>query len=128
MAAVKGRNTTPEIKVRQLVHRLGRRFRLHGKDLPGRPDLVFPRLRKVIYVHGCFWHHHASCSKASVPKSRTEFWRAKFAANRLRDERDQQLIEGLGWRFLIVWQCELASPDRLKERLATFLEVADAEQ
>ncbi|MFZ5734749.1 MAG: very short patch repair endonuclease, partial [Pseudomonadota bacterium] len=103
MRAVKSRNTQPEISVRRLVHSLGFRFRVHRKDLPGSPDLAFIAKRKVIYVHGCFWHGHTCPRGARVPKTNTEYWTNKVERNRLRDKRTAGLLKEAGWRQLIVW-------------------------
>lgn len=121
MSLVRGKNTTPELAVRRLVHGLGFRFRLHAADLPGRPDLVFPRLRKVIFVHGCFWHGHRKCSKSRLPKSRTAYWKAKLDANKARDTRNLADIRALGWGSLVVWQCELKAQAKLVTKIDRFL-------
>ena len=106
MARIQGRNTKPEMRVRSLLHRLGYRFRLHRAKLPGSPDIVLPCHRAVIFVHGCFWHRHAGCRGASNPKTRPEFWGAKFEANVRRDRNAVEALEGLGWRVLVLWECE----------------------
>jgi DNA mismatch endonuclease, patch repair protein len=106
MSRVRGKDTTPEMRVRRAAHALGLRFRLHRKDLPGKPDLVFPKHRVALFVHGCFWHRHPACSKASMPKSRKEFWREKFDANVARDARAEAALEKMGWRVVKVWECE----------------------
>lgn len=121
MSRVRGKNTRPEILVRQTVHSLGYRFRLHRQDLPGTPDLVFPRLKKVILVHGCFWHRHQGCPKASTPKTRIDFWQAKFEANVLRDERNERALHDLGWSVLVVWECETVHHQDLRTKLSQFL-------
>jgi DNA mismatch endonuclease (patch repair protein) len=123
MARVRGKNTTPELVVRQTVHALGYRFRLHRKDLPGTPDLVFPRRKAVVFVHGCFWHRHPGCRKASIPSSHTEFWADKFDRNVARDERNIDDLERAGWRVLTIWECETKAKDRadLVARLTSFL-------
>jgi DNA mismatch endonuclease (patch repair protein) len=110
--------------VRRLVHALGYRFRLHRRDLPGSPDLAFPVRRKVIFVHGCFWHRHTdpSCKLARMPKSRPEFWGPKLEGNRTRDERDLRALSAMGWNALEVWECELKSKDELARRITDFLE------
>ncbi len=118
MSGIRGRDTQPELIVRSLVHRLGLRFRLHGKGLPGRPDLVFRKHRTVIFVHGCFWHRH-NCGLAAVPKTRPEFWALKFAANVRRDARNQAALKDLGWRVVEVWGCEVRDPDSLTKRIRT---------
>ena len=125
MSGIRGTNTSPERRVRSMVHRLGYRFRLHVKALPGRPDLVLPRHRTVIMVHGCFWHRHKGCRFAYTPKSRVDFWQAKFNENVERDQRVQRKIRALGWRVIIVWECELKNPDRVRERLASLLKATD---
>src|ERR1700682_6182336 len=106
MSMVRSKNTTPELLVRRLVHQLGFRFRLHRKDLAGHPDLVFPRRRSIIFVHGCFWHRHAGCRKATMPKTRTTFWAEKFARNVARDIASSKALERDGWSVLTVWECE----------------------
>lgn len=123
MAAVKSTNTGPELAIRRLLFRLGYRFRLHAKTLPGRPDIVFPGRHAAIFVHGCFWHGH-SCSKGRLPKSRIEFWSAKVRANRQRDRRSRAQLRRLGWRSLTVWQCALRHPTRLLDKLVRFLETS----
>jgi DNA mismatch endonuclease (patch repair protein) len=121
MAAIRGKDTAPEICVRSAAHRLGYRFRLHQRDLPGRPDLVFPRLKKAILVHGCYWHRHAGCKFAYAPKSNTEFWMRKFADNVARDRRTLTALEGLGWDSLVVWECETGDLVRLAQQLSLYL-------
>jgi DNA mismatch endonuclease, patch repair protein len=117
MSLVRGRNTEPELAVRRLVYAMGFRYRLHGR-LPGRPDMVFRRLRKVIFVHGCFWHRHSGCKKSTTPAQHKEFWQAKFRANKRRDRRNYRLLESDGWRIIIVWECELRNLDALQVRMA----------
>jgi DNA mismatch endonuclease (patch repair protein) len=126
MRRVRGKDTVPELTVRRLVHRMGYRFRLHRKDLPGKPDLVFPRLRGAIFVHGCFWHRHPDldCPLARLPKSRLAFWAPKLAANRLRDIRNQAALSEAGWRILVVWECELSDKEQLENKVKVFLEGA----
>jgi DNA mismatch endonuclease (patch repair protein) len=122
MARVRQSGTKPEIAVRQTAHALGFRFRLQRRDLPGRPDIVFPRLRKVLFVHGCFWHSHAGCKWATVPKTRTEYWEAKFADNRARDLRVEQALVEQGWEVGVIWECETRRQDVLSLRLRAFLQ------
>jgi DNA mismatch endonuclease, patch repair protein len=110
MSRVKSKNTSPEIRVRRVAHSLGLRFRLHRKKLPGQPDLVFPRHKVAILVHGCFWHRHPGCSKASTPKSRTEYWWQKFDANVARDKATEKELLRLGWRVLKIWECTTRDP------------------
>jgi DNA mismatch endonuclease Vsr len=121
MAAVHSKDTKPEMVVRRLVHRLGYRFRVHRKDLPGKPDLVFPSRRKAIFVHGCFWHRHKGCRYATVPKTRTDFWQEKFEANVVRDHKSLAALTQAGWSVLIVWQCELKEIGKLAEKIDAFL-------
>jgi len=121
MAAVRSKDTRPELAVRKIVNGLGYRYRLHVGTLPGRPDLVFPARRKVVFVHGCFWHRHRNCRYASSPKTRRKFWEAKFAANVARDRRTARELKRMHWAVLTVWQCELKKPERLTGRLDDFL-------
>lgn len=107
MRAIKGKHTAPEIVVRKAAHKLGLRFRLHVKRLPGKPDLVFPKWRTVVFVNGCFWHRHPGCKKTSTPKTNIEFWEKKFANNVLRDETNYRLLEEQGWRVIVLWQCQI---------------------
>jgi DNA mismatch endonuclease (patch repair protein) len=113
MSGIRGRNTKPELIVRSLLFAGGYRFRLHRKDLPGKPDIVLPKYGTVINVHGCFWHGHEGCRLYRLPKSRTEFWQQKISSNIARDERNSQLLEVQGWRNLVVWECSLKGPGRL---------------
>lgn len=108
--------------MRRLAHRLGYRFRLHRKDLPGKPDLVFPKHRKVMFVHGCFWHRHGNCPKASMPKTRIKFWKEKFDRNVKRDRYALEALRAEGWQTLIVWECETKDLEALESRLIEFLE------
>ncbi|WP_020187906.1 very short patch repair endonuclease [Methylopila sp. 73B] len=121
MRAVKSRDTKPEMLVRRAAHALGYRFRLHRKDLPGSPDLVFPARKKVIFVHGCFWHGHECARGARTPKTNTDYWRAKIARNVARDARARSALDALGWETLTIWECELKKDTRLAERLKSFL-------
>lgn len=121
MARVRTRNTAPELILRKQLHRAGFRFRLHRNDLPGRPDIVFPRYRAAIFVHGCFWHGHAGCKLAYEPKTRRKFWQAKFAANRARDDRQAHLLSLGGWRVLTVWECGLRDA-RVRDRTVARVE------
>lgn len=125
MSRIKGRDTRPELVVRQIAHGLGFRFRLHRKDLPGRPDLVFPRYRAVVFVHGCFWHRHEGCRYAYQPKSRVHFWTRKFRQNVARDHRNEVDLRSLGWRVLIIWECETRNQAALERRLLDCLVRAD---
>lgn len=118
MAAIRTRDTAPELTVRRIAHRMGLRFRLHPKDLPGRPDVVLPKHRLVVFVHGCFWHRHAGCRYATTPKSRIAFWTEKFAANVARDARHEAALRELGWRVLVIWECETRDAGTVERRLA----------
>ena len=118
MAGIPGRDTAPEIAVRRIAHRMGLRFRVHRKDLPGRPDLVFPKHRLAVFVHGCFWHRHKGCRFASNPKSRIAFWKEKFVANVDRDARQQAALKELGWNVLVIWECETKNEPAVERRLA----------
>lgn len=121
MSNIKGRDTRPEIAVRRIAHGLGFRFRLYRNDLPGRPDLVFPRYRAVVFVHGCFWHRHRGCRYAYSPKTRVRFWTAKFRDNVARDRRNVNTLRKLGWRVLIIWECETRSSACIERLLLNFL-------
>lgn len=120
MARIGAKNTVPELAVRRVAHALGYRFRLHRKDLPGRPDLVFPRHRKVVFVHGCFWHGH-DCGKGRLPKSNVAFWENKISRNRERDARVVTDLEQGGWSVLILWQCQTKDPRSIQAALKRFL-------
>ncbi|NPT36263.1 very short patch repair endonuclease [Paraburkholderia xenovorans] len=121
MSLIRGKNTGPELAVRKLVYAAGYRYRLHSIKLPGRPDLVFHGRRKVIFVHGCFWHRHEGCRLARLPKSRLEFWGEKLEGNKRRDMRNQEALVEIGWSVLVVWECELADEKALIERIRAFL-------
>ncbi len=123
MAAIKGRDTRPEMLVRSLLHRLGYRFRLHHRDLPGRPDIVLPGRRIAIFVHGCFWHRHG-CTNSVLPRTRAEWWSAKLARNVERDAKNMVSLRALGWNPLVVWECELRDEDVLCSRLIAVLGVS----
>ena len=117
MSAIKSKNTKPEIAVRKLLHSMGYRFRLHRKDLPGSPDIVLPKYKTVIFVHGCFWHRHENCKYASNPKTRKEFWESKFKANVKRDLEIQEKIKNIGWQSSVIWECELKDTYGLKDKI-----------
>ena len=117
MGRIRGKDTRPEMLVRSAAHRLGLRFRLHDRRLPGSPDLVFRKHRTVIFVHGCFWHRHG-CKLAATPKTRPEFWATKFEANTNRDRRNRAMLEEQGWRVLEVWECETGDRDKIRRQLA----------
>jgi DNA mismatch endonuclease (patch repair protein) len=121
MSRVKGRDTKPEILVRSLVHRMGFRFRLHRRDLPGKPDIVLPRHKKVIFVHGCFWHGHKQCSRSKRPTTNERFWNKKLDGNIERDKRFRRKLHRMGWKVVVVWQCETRNPEKLLQKLERFL-------
>jgi len=125
MARVKAKDTLPEMIVRRAAHKLGYRFRLHRPDLPGTPDLVFPKLRKIILVHGCFWHLHEGCKKSKLPMTSREFWQRKLARNCERDKESLQLLTDAGWTVLTLWECELSNQEALLARIASFLSGTD---
>ena len=121
MSRIRSKDTSPEKTVRSLLHRLGYRFRLHRRDLPGKPDIVLPKHSTVIFVHGCFWHRHEGCKYAYTPKSRIEFWNAKFQTNAQRDVAVQDQLRALGWRIIIVWECETHDVRSLEAHLSYLL-------
>jgi DNA mismatch endonuclease (patch repair protein) len=121
MARIPSKNSTPEVLVRSIIHRMGFRFRLHCDDLPGTPDIVFRRLRKAVFVNGCFWHGHARCAKAALPKSNVAFWFDKIERNRQRDRRTIAALRRKGWQVLVVWQCSLRNRAAVENRLRRFL-------
>jgi DNA mismatch endonuclease (patch repair protein) len=121
MSRVKGRDTSPELKVRKLLHRLGYRFRLHRRDLPGNPDIVLPRYHTVIFVHGCFWHGHAGCKRSALPETNREFWETKITGNVRRDQATIGTLVGRGWRVLTIWQCGMKDTQALLEWLTLLL-------
>jgi DNA mismatch endonuclease, patch repair protein len=127
MSRIKGKNTKPERVVRSLLHRMGCRFRLHRKDLPGKPDIVLPRYRTVVFVHGCFWHRHPRCRFAYTPKSRVAFWEKKFAENTARDRRNRRELRKHGWRVIVVWECEIRDMAKLRRKLSRKLGKAPPE-
>jgi DNA mismatch endonuclease (patch repair protein) len=121
MGRVKGRDTKPELVVRSLIHRMGFRFRLYASRLPGRPDIILPRHKKVVFVHGCFWHQHPNCSRAKLPQTRAEWWLSKLSRNRQRDAEIQEQLQEQGWKVLVVWQCQLRDSRALNALLRKFL-------
>ena len=121
MRAVKSENTGPELAVRRLAHRMGYRFRLHRKDLPGKPDLVFPRLRKAIFVHGCFWHGHDCLRGARVPLQNRVYWTTKIGKNKARDESVQAALTAAGWKVGVLWECEIRDQELLARQIRKFL-------
>ena len=121
MSRIKSRDTSPELKVRSILHSSGYRFRLHRKDLPGKPDIVLPKYRTVIFVHGCFWHRHLDCKYAYTPKSNIEFWEKKFTANIQRDLRSKRLLQEQGWTVIVVWECQVNNQEILGSYLTNSL-------
>lgn len=117
MSRIRSRNTKPEMIVRSLVHRSGYRFRLHRKDLPGTPDIVLPRYRTVIFVHGCFWHRHTGCSRCSTPSTNQQYWLPKFQRNVAKDKVSQRQLRRMGWRVVVVWECEVKNIHKLRRKL-----------
>ena len=115
MAAIRSNDTLPELALRKALHALGLRYRVNDRRLPGKPDIVFPRHRAVVFVHGCFWHRHADCKVASTPKSNTGFWLDKFAKNVARDERTGISLCAAGWRIFVAWECELGSREKIAD-------------
>lgn len=126
MSSVKQRHTKPEMVVRSLLHRLGYRFRLHVKDLPGSPDIILPKFRTAIFVHGCFWHQHKNCGKSRRPSSNQEYWNTKLDGNVSRDKRKEEELSKLGWRVEIVWQCETGDKETLSKKLDKLLSRANS--
>jgi len=124
MRRIRSKDTNPELALRSLIHRLGYRFRLHRKDLPGKPDMVFPSRRKVIFVHGCFWHQHPGCREGRVPGSRLEYWGPKLRRNQERDRASQAALTGQGWHCLTVWECELKDAAAVRKTVKRFLGTA----
>lgn len=121
MAKVKGTNTDPEMRVRKALHRRGYRYRLHAKNLPGRPDISFSGRKVAVFVHGCFWHRHPGCKKTTTPKTRTRFWKRKFSENVKRDQRNLNALGKLGWRTMVVWECEAENLESLMPSIERFL-------
>lgn len=121
MRSIRSRDTAPEMIVRRLVHRLGYRYRLHVAALPGKPDLVFPRLRRIIDVRGCFWHQHAGCVDSHIPKTKREYWAPKLQRNQERDKETGRQLRRLGWRVCVIWECETVDATKLSKRLARLL-------
>jgi DNA mismatch endonuclease (patch repair protein) len=123
MSLVRSKNTKPEMVIRRLVHKMGFRYRLHARDLPGNPDLVFPSRGKIIFIHGCFWHRHGTtCKNTRWPKSKLDFWRPKLEQNQRRDKIVRRELRKLGWRVLVVWECQLRLSEALESKISAFLE------
>jgi len=121
MSRIKGSNTGPERIVRSILHRMGYRFRLHRKDLPGKPDITLQKHKTVVFVHGCFWHRHKGCKDATLPKTRRNFWRNKLEANAARDGVKEHALRVLGWKIIVLWECETKKPGKLISRLSRLL-------
>lgn len=121
MGQIHATDTKPEVKVRSILHRLGYRFRLHRKNLPGKPDIVLPKFKTVIFVHGCFWHRHEGCKYAYTPKTRVDFWKVKFQSNIDRDRKNDANYIKLGWQVVIIWECELSDLAGLVEKIKSSL-------
>ena len=117
MSRIRSKNTKPEMHVRSALHRAGYRFRLHVKDLPGKPDIVLPKYKTVIFVHGCFWHRHKGCSRATMPSSNQEYWKQKFKQNVERDKREQAELKKLGWNVIVVWECEVEKTVKIRSMI-----------
>lgn len=121
MRRIRSKDTTPELVLRRLIHGLGYRFRLHRKDLPGRPDLVFPRRCKIIFIHGCFWHQHPNCREGRMPSSRLDYWEPKLEKNQIRDAASRARLEEQGWSVLVIWECELKDANGVRKKINQFL-------
>ena len=121
MSCVRQKNTKPELIVRSLLHRMGYRFRLHRKDLPGKPDIVLPRYKKIIFVHGCFWHGHTGCPRSTRPKTNSEYWERKIDKNINRDKQHVKTLREMGWSILIIWECETKDGNKLIDKLKKFM-------
>lgn len=122
MSRVRAKDTSPEVRVRKVAHAMGLRFRLYRKDLPGKPDLIFPKYRLAVLVHGCFWHRHRGCRKASMPKSRVDFWNNKFSANVARDRSVRIQLRNLGWRVGVIWECQTKDKGEITWRLQNLID------
>lgn len=118
MSKVRNENTSAEQRARSIAHRMGLRFRLKRRGLPGKPDFVLPKYRLAVFVHGCFWHRHPGCKRASMPRTRAEFWRTKFETNVERDVRLIEALAAIGWRSVVLWECEVRTPDLVRQRLS----------
>ena len=121
MSRIRGYDTKPELTVRSIIHRMGYRFRLHGEDLPGNPDVVLPKHRKVVFVHGCFWHGHKGCPRSKRPGTNVSFWQKKLDENIARDQRQQRELKRLGWKYLVIWQCEINKEKLVLNKIKGFL-------
>jgi DNA mismatch endonuclease (patch repair protein) len=126
MGKIRGKDTKPELLVRSMLHRAGYRYSLHRKDLPGKPDIVLRKYSTVVFVHGCFWHRHANCKVASTPKSNNDFWQAKFERNVSNDRKHRRALKKMGWKIIVVWECELKNPEKVLWKLMKALRPAEA--
>ncbi len=125
MARIRSKNTKPELAVRRLVWRMGYRFRLHDRRLPGCPDLILRKRRKVVFVPGCFWHSHPGCKRATTPKTRSDYWIPKLAGNVERDRKNRAALLERGWRVLVIWECELGRPEGVAAKISQFMEASN---
>lgn len=121
MRRIKSKDTSPELIVRKIIHKMGYRFRLHRKDLPGKPDLTFPSKKKVVFVHGCFWHQHENCEISRIPKSNRQYWVPKLRRNKFRDQEHQNSLKKLGWKVLVIWECEIKELNKMNKKIINFL-------
>ncbi|MGK8204359.1 very short patch repair endonuclease [Burkholderia cenocepacia] len=128
MSKVRGKNTRPELVVRSALHRCGFRFRLHVGNLPGRPDIVLPRWNTVIFVHGCFWHRHQGCKLTTTPQTRTSFWIGKFNKNKSRDTANKLALEEIGWKVMIIWECETRNPEGLVKAIQPLIDLRESKK
>lgn len=122
MSRIRSRNTSPELTVRRILHRMGYRFRLHYKHLPGHPDIVLPKFKVVIFVHGCFWHRHKNCSNCTTPTANRRFWLEKFQGNVVRDKKNQRALKKSGWRMLVIWECQAEAEEKVRRMLGRFMD------
>jgi len=120
MRRIRSKDTNPELIIRRLVFKMGYRYRLHGKNLPGKPDLVFARRKKVIFIHGCFWHQHKNCIDSHIPKTNRDYWKPKLERNRMRDAENQSRLKKIGWSFLIIWECQIKNSLGLSRKIKRF--------
>jgi DNA mismatch endonuclease, patch repair protein len=121
MRLIRSKNTAVEVQVRRMIHSMGYRYRLHSRNLPGKPDLVFSSKKSVIFIHGCFWHSHDGCKLARRPKSNQQYWDSKLESNKLRDFEALQSLDRIGWKSLVIWECELSNPDSIRTKVKKFL-------
>ena len=121
MSRISSRNTRPEVRVRKNLHKLGYRFRIHRKDLPGKPDIILPKFDLAIQVHGCFWHSHEGCKSSGTPKSNVGFWESKLSGTKERDIKNKKMLEDIGWRVEIIWECDTKDPDKLTKLLESII-------